>query len=310
MLFRKPGRGKFEIRSQSDGEVEILIYDIIGEDFWGEGVSAKSVVQQLSEITADTIHVRINSPGGDAFDGFAIYNALRRHPAAIETHIDGLAASSAATVALAGDRIKMAENAFLMIHRSWGIVLGDADEMMEMARQLEKLDTSIARIYANRTKKTLQEVLELMKVETWFDSDEALAEGFVDEITEKSGVENHFDLSSFSNVPENLRTIKKKEPEGATLRDEFESMEAALTAAGGFSDRVRSLTDLRGQQGRRPLSKENRGRLEETFSRLTGIENEIEVLLREKAPESEEVVASLLAQFVKTQFELNHLLRA
>ena len=194
----------YEIRQEAHGEAEILIHDVIGEDIFGSGVSAKQVIEDLSNLDAKKVNVRINSPGGDVFQGDAIYNALRRHPAQIHTHIDGLAASAAATIAMAGEKIFIAENAFLMIHKSFALVMGNSVEMRARADVLDKMDNSISRIYAKRTGQTQNKILRLMEEETWFDSSEAKEIGFADEITEKAITKNHFDLSVFSHVPEGL----------------------------------------------------------------------------------------------------------
>lgn len=231
---RRQNKKGYEIRSQHDDVVEILIYDVIGFDFWtGGGITAEALVRELQQITAATIRVRINSPGGDAFDGLAIYNALRRHDAHIETHIDGFAASAAATIAMAGDEIFIAENAFLMIHRSWGCMCGNSLEMMDFADILNKLDGSVAKIFVGKSKKSIEHILELMDEETWFTSDEALEEGLVDEITEQVDVDNSFDLSVFSNVPKNLKNK-------SSLRDEevpnVRNLERVLRDVGGYSN--------------------------------------------------------------------------
>src|SRR3990172_7858441 len=116
------------------GEAEILIYEYIGRDYFGEGVSPKSFAEELKAFgDIRKLHVRINSPGGDVFDGNTIYNILRNHQAYIEVHIDGIAASVASVVAMVGDKIIISENAMMMIHDPWAIVGGEADEMRKMA---------------------------------------------------------------------------------------------------------------------------------------------------------------------------------
>lgn len=204
---RKLNRGTLEIHTRED-TAEILIYGVIGEDPWGEGgITAERFVRELRSVNAKTIQVRINSPGGDAFDGLAIYNALRRKPALIETHVDGLAASAAATIAMAGDHISIAENAFLMIHRSWAFVVGNTTDMMETADVLSKLDEGVAKIFSSRTNKSNSRMLNLMEAETWLNSDEAKSENFVDEITGVEGakqIDSRFDLSAYRNSPDGL----------------------------------------------------------------------------------------------------------
>jgi ATP-dependent Clp protease, protease subunit len=172
---QRQGRGWYEIKARGD-VAEILIYDEIGT----YGVSAKQFVQQLAELTAKTIRIRINSPGGDVFDGIAIYNAIVGHEAHIETQIDGVAASAASFIALAGDSVAIAQHAFLMIHKAWAIVLGNADDMRQMANILEKIDGQLADLYAAKSGKSRKQVLEWMAAETWFTADEAREAGFVD----------------------------------------------------------------------------------------------------------------------------------
>lgn len=213
---RKRNKGTFEVRSEAHDIVEILIYDIIGFDFWtGGGITAQNFAKELNEISASKIRVRIHSEGGDAFDGLAIFNALRRHKAEIEVHIDGLAASAAATIAMAGDEIFIAENAFLMIHRSWIFHAGNAVDMIEMAELLNKLDESIAGDFASKSGMKRSDVLQLMTAETWMNSAEALSEGFVDEITASREIESSLDLSIFSNVPDDLKNIGSRQDAGS-----------------------------------------------------------------------------------------------
>lgn len=227
----KRNKGRFEVRSEhTDDVAEILIYDVIGFDFWtGGGITAQNFVKELNEINSEKIRVRINSEGGDAFDGLAIFNALRRHEADIEVHIDGLAASAAATIAMAGDEIFIAENAFLMIHRSWALAIGNSEDMIEMAELLSKLDESVAGDLAGKSGKKVSEVLQLMSAETWMNALEALSEGFVDRITESREIESSLDLSLFSNVPDDLKNIGSTRDAGSlpTKRELEESMQDA-----------------------------------------------------------------------------------
>lgn len=170
-----PGRS-YDIRAEDD-EATVYIYDVI--DSWF-GVDAQEFVREIAALDVSTIHVRINSPGGSVFDGMAIYNALRRHPAEVVTHVDGLAASAASVIALAGDRVLMGTGSFLMIHNAWGIAIGDANTMREMADTLEKINESIVGIYGRRTGLKVDELRTMMDEETWLDADEAVEQGFAD----------------------------------------------------------------------------------------------------------------------------------
>ena len=157
----------FDIINKAD-KTEIWIYEQIGEDFWsGDGTTAKSFQKELSGIKAKQIDLHVNSPGGDVFDGLTIYNLIKQHPANVTTYIDGLAASIASVIALAGDKIIMAENALFMVHNPYGHTMGSADEMRKMADVLDKVKDSIALAYTNKTGKTEDEINELMNSETW-----------------------------------------------------------------------------------------------------------------------------------------------
>ena len=184
-----------------DGDhAEILIYDEIGRNFWGEGIAAEDLVKELSALDVKTIDVRINSVGGQVFEGLAISNALDRHPATVTTHVDGMAASIASIVALAGDQVRIAENAFMMIHNPIGFEIGDANAMRKMAEILDTLTGSLADTYVAKTGKSEKVIRGMMDEETWFNAAEALEAGLVDEVDEARAVAASFDLSKFHNV--------------------------------------------------------------------------------------------------------------
>ncbi|MDK1103828.1 MAG: Clp protease ClpP [Actinomycetota bacterium] len=182
------------------GHAEILIYGDIGKDWFGEGIAAEDLVKELATLDVATLDVRINSVGGQVFEGLAIFNALDRHPAKVTTHIDGMAASIASIVALAGETVWIAENAFMMIHNAHGFQIGDANAMRKMADILEKLDGSLAETYVAKTGKSSKVIRAMMDEETWFNAEEALEAGMVDEVVEAMDVAASFDLSKFRNV--------------------------------------------------------------------------------------------------------------
>jgi ATP-dependent Clp endopeptidase proteolytic subunit ClpP len=175
----------YEIKNKAE-KAEIWIYEQIGEDFWsGGGTTAKGFQEELSKVKASQIDLHINSPGGEVFDGITIYNLLKQHPANITTYIDGIAASIASVIALAGDRVIMAENALYMVHNPSGIVMGNANDMRSMADVLDKVAGSMIVTYTGKSKKTEDEIKAYLDAETWMNADEALEAGFVDEISEK-----------------------------------------------------------------------------------------------------------------------------
>jgi ATP-dependent protease ClpP protease subunit len=197
----------FSAKVQGD-EAEVLIYDEIG--FWG--IRAKDVVEELKAIEASTINLRINSPGGDVTEGIAIYNALRNHGATIVTHIDALAASIASIIALAGDPVHMAENAFLMIHDAFAITIGNAELHRKNAGVLDRMNATLIKTYRAKTGASEERVMQWMAAETWFTADEAKDAGFVDEVEGTTEAEANFDLSVFRHPPARLAACATTEP--------------------------------------------------------------------------------------------------
>lgn len=170
--------GWYSITNKSEAETEVFIYDEIG--LWG--VTAGDFVNELRDIKSDTITLRINSPGGDVFDGIAIYNACKRHRAIINVFIDGIAASAASFIAMAGDTVTMMPHTQMMIHEAHGLVIGPADDMRKMADILDKSSDNIASIYAERAGGTVAEWRERMQDETWLSAEEAVELGLADGI--------------------------------------------------------------------------------------------------------------------------------
>jgi len=171
-------RGWYSIKNLSEAEAEILIYDFIG---YG-GVSADDFIHDLSNIKASKITLRVNSPGGDVFDGIAIFNAVNRHKAEITAYVDGLAASAASFIVMAADTLVMSPHSQMMIHDAHGLALGPADDMRKMADILDKSSDNIAAIYAKRAGGTVEEWRALMKGETWLSDQEAVAMGLADRV--------------------------------------------------------------------------------------------------------------------------------
>jgi ATP-dependent Clp endopeptidase proteolytic subunit ClpP len=172
------GRGWYSIKNVSATETEIFIFDEIG--FFG--VTASDFVKDLADIRANKITLRINSPGGDVFDGIAIFNALKRHEAEINIFVEGIAASAASFIAMAGDTITMMPHSQMMIHEAHGLVIGPADDMRKMADILDKSSNNIASIYAERAGGTIEEWRARMRDETWFSDQEAVELGLADSI--------------------------------------------------------------------------------------------------------------------------------
>jgi ATP-dependent protease ClpP protease subunit len=203
-------------------KAEILLYDTIGESFFGGGTSAVSFAEQLSAIgEVDQIDLRINSPGGSVFEGLAIYNALVASKATVSVYVDGLAASIVTVIAMSGDTISMAENAVWMIHEPRAIESGTSEDMMRMASTLETLTNSAVGIYASRTGRDEAEIRTAMKAETWYSAAEAKAAGFIDAITPNKQITASFDAKQFHKAPEWVQKqltemTSFKEPEKVT----------------------------------------------------------------------------------------------
>lgn len=226
----------YRIAAQADDRAEILIYDEIGEDLWGGGITAERIARDLAAIKAPRIDVRINSGGGSVFEGNAIYNALVRHPARVETYIDGIAASIASVIAMAGDRIHIAANAFVMIHNPHGIAWGEAADLRKMADTLDTVRGSLIGTYASRTGQDAAQIEAWMDAETWFNAEEAVEHGFADEIVEGREIDGRIaaSLSTYRNLPPALAaTLQAAAPEAPAPEPEPEpeATPAAMTPA-------------------------------------------------------------------------------
>lgn len=241
---RDKPRDWYRIRAAADGRpAEVLIYDEIG--YWG--VTAREFVRDLDQIDADELVVRINSPGGDVFDGIAILNALRARSGHVTTIVDGLAASAASFIAMGGDEIVMRKYSELMIHDAWGMAVGNAAEMRELADQLDRSSDNIAAIYAERAGGTVEEWREQMRAEQWFTADEAVEVGLANRVEDAAPADDDarvnasFDLRSFgfnyagrrnAPVPEALKKLRRARAEsepGDTRPNETADTSAADT---------------------------------------------------------------------------------
>lgn len=199
----------YAIRARGTG-AEVAIYDEIG----AYGVSAKGFLAELGALAEGTpVDLRLNSPGGSVFDAVAIHNALKRHEGTVTVWIDGIAASAASYIAMAGDEIVMPENAFLMIHDPAGLVMGTAEDMRAMAEALDKVKGSLVSGYAGKSGRTPEEVSALMAAETWFDASDAVAQGFADRLIEPVRIAANFDIGRFRNAPPVLVEQVEAEPE-------------------------------------------------------------------------------------------------
>lgn len=198
----------YEIKAK-DQTAEIWIYEDIGEGWFG-GLSAKQFSDDLKGIGAvDLIQVRLNSSGGSLVDGVAIYNSLKRHNARVEVSIDGMAASIASIIAMAGDKIEIAYNAMMMIHEPWTIAAGTSADFRKTAEVMDKTSDTLITTYQNKTGLDAGTIKLWMEEETWLNAEEAVKHGFADEITGASElpIAASLDkriLAQFKNIPQEL----------------------------------------------------------------------------------------------------------
>jgi ATP-dependent protease ClpP protease subunit len=182
------------IRAAGDvGDNVITMYDVIGDDPWtGGGVTAKRVAAALRAIGARDIEVHLNSPGGDMFEGIAIYNLLREHPGRVTVKVVGLAASAGSIIAMAGDEIQMGAASFLMIHNCWVMAVGNRHDMLETAAWLEPFDAAMAEVYATRSGQPVASVIGWMEASrgdgTYFGGTQAVELGLADSLLASDAV--------------------------------------------------------------------------------------------------------------------------
>lgn len=182
---------KWQPRAAEAGGNVISVYDVIGEDPWsGEGVTARRVAGALRSIGQNAVTVNVNSPGGDMFEGLAIYNLLREHPAEVTVKVMGLAASAASVIAMAGDKIEMGLGSMFMVHNSWGLVMGNQNDMREASETFAEFDAAMADIYAARTGADRADIEAMMNAETWLRAERAIEVGFADATFEAPAYEN------------------------------------------------------------------------------------------------------------------------
>lgn len=201
-----PTQSPFVIRAKAAEmrAAEVWIYGDIGESWDGESVAAREFVKELAALDVDTITARINSYGGSVTDGLAIYNALRRHKASVTVEIDGAAFSIASLIAMAGDDVRMAENALMMIHAPWGLAMGNSVDMRDMADTLDKYASAMSSAYVAQTGKPQEDIMALLQdgKDHWFTAAEALAAGYVSSISDAlpiaASLATQFDLTRYS----------------------------------------------------------------------------------------------------------------
>ena len=217
----------------------ISVYDVIGHDYWtGEGVTAKRVAAALRNMGAGPVTVNVNSPGGDMFEGLAIYNLLREHKGEVTVKVIGLAASAASVIAMAGDKVQIGKSAFFMIHNAWVVAMGNRNDLREYADMLEPFDRAMADVYAARTGQDAKAMAKLMDKETWINGSDAVEEGFADEFLASDQIEKRDGKSNARadrRVESALRASGMPKSEAMRLISELKSS-AGDPAGGGEGD--------------------------------------------------------------------------
>jgi ATP-dependent Clp protease, protease subunit len=206
-------------------DATLYIYDVI--DAWW-GVSAQDVAKAIAGLDASTtLHLRINSPGGDVFEATAIAAAISQHTGKTIAHIDGLAASAATTVASAADEVEISDGGFYMIHNAWTLAMGDKTALRDAAGLLEKVDGSIVGTYARKTGATAEKIVQWMDAETWFTAQEAVDNGFADRLASpaqkaENASAKAFNLAAYDKTPKALlepaELQEPKQPDFAAMR--------------------------------------------------------------------------------------------
>ncbi len=216
-ILRHPGARapRFKFQNKAANAAEILIYGPIGQDFYGDGITAKSFDNQLKKLgNVRSIDLRIDSPGGSVFDGRTIYTRLVQHRAKINVYIDGVAASAASFIAMAGDNISIAEGGFFMIHDASAVTVGNKKKHEETLALLRTVDDTILQTYVARTGLSAKQIEEWMSDEKWFTGKEAVENRFADDLMENKKVAACAYPSAFRNLPPQLDPHKRRIAEG------------------------------------------------------------------------------------------------
>ncbi|WML79174.1 head maturation protease, ClpP-related [Streptomyces sp. VNUA74] len=228
----------YEIKNLSADTAEISLYDEVG--LWG--VTASAFADDLRGVTVKNITLRISSPGGDVFDGLAILNSLRQHPATVNVIVEGLAASAASFIAMAGDTVQVAPQAMFMIHDASAMCWGNAEDMTETAALLDKASNNIAAVYAQRAGGTVEGWRAAMKAETWYTDREAVEAGLADGVLgddeepdedpeEQADEQKPAPAKASAPVGDDASLIDMPTPEQPKAAWDLDVIRAAITAA-------------------------------------------------------------------------------
>jgi len=264
-----PAKSFYKIRSSvQNSAAEILIYGPIGNSWYDESVSAKQFIQDINALDVESITIRINSIGGSVVDGIAIHNAIKRHKAQVTTVNDGIAASIASLILMAGDTVEMAENAQIMIHAPWTYADGNAAQLRDVADMLDSWAEAMSSSYAQKSGKSKEDVLALLTdgKDHWFGAEDSLAEGFIDSITGGLAIAASLDLDALSAQVKQFFAVKQPVA-AATLNKETQMPQAEPVAAATTNATVKTEADIRAEA--LAQESERRNSIATAFSKFT-----------------------------------------
>ena len=258
----------YEFRNQTEAMADLYLYGEVG----GFGTNASEFIGALSQIKGTHINLHIHSPGGSVFEGHAIFNALRNHPAGVTTYIDGIAASMASVIAMAGKPVKIASNGFLMIHNPWSQAAGDSADMRKEADVLDKLKESLVKIYSDKSGMKPDEIAAAMDAETWFDAEEAVAFGLADEVFDGMQAAASIDVTKFSaKAPAGVMRFANPWPAPQWMRDNLkQGLEWYDKGFGGDGLAKATIDDAKAIAGGALVSPEKAQRMAAWFARHMG----------------------------------------
>jgi len=240
----------YKVEGKSADTADVYIFDDIGIDWWtGEGITSKDFARDVNAITAPTINVHINSGGGDVWEGVAIYNTLVQHPSEIHVIVDGLCASAASVIAMAGDIVTMRKGTQMMVHGPWTVAVGNAEELAQTIVQLDSVSASLAEVYAERTGSTVEEMRAVMRAETWFTAEEAVEAGLADEVAGKAAVKADasrlvmYAHAGRENAPTPVVNHRKEKKESSEIPDYADQLMTMLGLPKGPFDFTHQLTE-------------------------------------------------------------------
>lgn len=226
--------------ADSDSDRTISVLDVIGFDFWsGDGITAKRISGILRSMGEGPVTVNINSPGGDYFEGLAIYNVLREHPGEVTAKVLGMAASAASVIAMAADKIQIARAGFYMVHNVWACACGNRHDFLGYHDYLEPFDEAAVDVYSARTGIEREEIASLLDAETWINGSSAVEKGFAEELLPSDQVANGTgdaqNMNTIRRVEMLLRNAGVPKSEAMRLISEIKSSEGD-PAGGGRGD--------------------------------------------------------------------------